>query len=120
MRPSGSARATTRYRPMAAMQSRMSRSSRLACGRTTAPTASARASAASAMDRAPGIDADPIRRQEHRDHALLGDAAAADRLDRKVGAQEYPVGDIADEVGAEERAEERERVHACRERVGLG
>src|SRR5438445_8911296 len=105
---------------MTPMKSRMSRSSRLDSGRTIAATVSARASVASAMDGGPGVDPDPIRRQEDRQHALLADSPAADQVDRKVGAQEHAVARVADQVGAEERAQERERLDAQGERVGLG
>src|SRR6266849_2006447 len=104
---------------MTPMKRRMSRSSRLASGRTIAATSSPRVSAASAMDGAPRVDADPGRRQEHREHALLGDSPAPDQVDGKVGADEHALWRIADEVGAEERAQERERVHAHREGIGL-
>src|SRR5678815_5609533 len=86
---------------MTTMKSRMSRSSRLACGRTIAASRSPRASAASAMDRAPGVDPDPIGRQEDRQHALLGDAPAADQVDGEIGAQEHAVGRVAGQVGPE-------------------
>ena len=42
------------------------------------------------MDGAPGIDADPLRRQVHRELALLGDPEAPDHVDGQVGAQEHP------------------------------
>src|SRR5207244_4909023 len=105
---------------MTPMKSRMSRSSRLDSGRTIAATVSARASVASAMDGAPGVDPDPIRRQEDRQHALLADSPAADQVDGKVGAQEHAVARVADQVGAEQRAQERERVDAQAECVGRG
>src|SRR5437667_11913689 len=104
---------------MTPMKSRMSRSSRLDSGRTIAATVSARASVASAMDGAPGVDPDPIRRQEDRQHALLADSPATDQVDGKVGAEEHAVTRVADQVGAEERAQERERVDAQGECVGL-
>src|SRR5207253_3262424 len=105
---------------MTPMKRRMSRAARLDSGRTIAATVSARASVASAMDGAPGVDPDPIRRQEDRQHALLADSTATDQVDGKVGAEEHAVARVADQVGAEERAQERERVDAQSEGVGLG
>src|SRR5882724_7059075 len=104
---------------MTPMKTRMSRSSGLASGRTTAATSADRVTAASVMDRAPGVDPDPLPRQEQRQRALLRDPQAADEIDRQVGAEEHAVHGFADEVGAEERAEERDRLHARAQRVRL-
>src|SRR6266571_6949365 len=96
---------------MTPMKTRMSRSSRLGAGLTAAPVSSTRAAAASAMDGAPGVDPDALARQDADEGALLGDVEPADEIDGQVGAQERPRG-FGDEVGAEERAEEREGLHA--------
>src|SRR5882672_8251259 len=104
---------------MTPMKRRMSRSSRLDSGRTIAVTWSARPSAASAIDGAPGVDPDPFGWQEHREHALLRDAAPPDQVDWKVGAQEDSCRRVAGEVGPEERAQEGERVHAHGQSVRL-
>src|SRR2546422_4685986 len=98
------------------MKTRMSRSSRLASGRTPAPTSTERAPAASAMERAPRIDPDPLSRQAQRQRALLRDPQAADEIDRQVSAKKHALHGVADEVGAEEGAEERERFHPCAQR----
>src|SRR5713101_196860 len=90
MIPSGSARAMTRYRPMTPRKTRMSRSSRLGSGRTrAAATSPGRAAAASAMDRAPGVDPDPLPRQEDGHGALLRDPETTDEIDRKIGAKKH-------------------------------
>src|SRR3989454_6719409 len=97
---------------MIPMKARMSRSWRLGSGRTTvAATSRERVAAASAMDRAPGVDPDPLSRQAKRYGALLRDPQPADEIDRKIGAEEHTLQGVAGQVGAEERAEERERVH---------
>src|SRR2546426_12732208 len=98
---------------MATMKRRMSRSSRLASGRTVAATSSPpRARAASAMNRAPGIDPDPVPRQEHRQRALFRDPHPADEIRGDVGAEEHALHALTDQVRSKERPEEREPVDA--------
>src|SRR6058998_3695272 len=105
---------------MTPRKTRMSRSSRLGFGRPrAAATSRGRAAAASAMDRAPGVDPDPLPRQEEGHGALLRDPETADEIDWKIGAKKRALQDVADEVGAEERAKERERVHPRPQRVRL-
>src|SRR3989442_9658749 len=104
---------------MIPMKARMSRSSRLGSGRTTvSATSRERVAAASAMDRAPRVDPDPLSRQAKRYGALLRDPQPADEIDRKIGAEEHTLQGVAGQVGAEERAEERERVHPRRRVFG--
>src|SRR5258706_15016712 len=104
---------------MTPMKARMSRSSRLDSGRTVAATSAPRAPTASAMDRVPGIDPDPLRRQDSRQLALLRDRPPADEVNRKIGAQEPPVHRVGHQVGPEEGAEERERVDANAHDIGV-
>src|SRR4029453_14426768 len=118
MSPSGSASATTRYRPMTPMKARMRRSSRLSSGRTTA-AATSRTAAASAMERAPRVHADPLPRHGERQDALLGDPPPAHQVHREVGADEHVPERLAHEVGAEERPQERKRVDPPREGLPL-
>src|SRR3989442_16035814 len=102
MIPSGSARAMTRYRPMTPRKTRMSRSSRLGSGRTRAvATSRERAAPASAMDRAPGVDPDPLPRQEEGHGAPLRDPATTDEIDREIGGEQHAPQGGADEGGAE-------------------
>src|SRR2546422_9496866 len=105
---------------MTPRKTRMSRSSRLGSGRTRVAVSSrGRAAAASAMDRAPGVDPDPLPRQEEGHGALLRDPETTDEIDGKIGAKKHALQGVADEVGAEERAEKRERVHPRPQRVRL-
>src|SRR5262245_64274150 len=93
---------------MTPMKRRMSRSSRLGAGLTSAPTSPPRAAAASAMDGAPGIDPQALGQQDADEGALLGDVEAAHEIDGQVGAQERSRGRGGHQVSAEERAQERE------------
>src|SRR5438034_3573831 len=105
---------------MTPRKTRMSRSSRLGSGRTkAAATSRGRAAAVSAMDRAPGVDPDPLPRQEEGHGGLLRDPEPTDEIDGKIGAKKHTLQGVADEVGAEERAEKRERVHPRPQRVRL-
>src|SRR5262245_65928160 len=103
---------------MTPMKARMSQSSRLDWGRTTAVTSTGWATAVSAMDGAPRIDPDPLAGQDHRDRALFGQIQPANEVNRKVGAQEHAVHGVAREVGAEERAEEGQGVDPGRQHIG--
>src|SRR2546421_12746735 len=104
---------------MTPMKARMSRSSRLDSGRTAVATSAPRATAASAMDRVPGIDPDPLRRQEGRQLTLLRDRQPANEVHREIGAKERSVHGVGHDVGTEERAQEREGVHPDPHDVGL-
>src|SRR5712691_10050102 len=104
---------------MMPIRARLPHSSRLSWGRTSGAAATARAVAASAMGGAPGIDPDAVFGQADREGVVLRDPQSADHVHREVGAEPGVAQRVADELRAEERAEEDYRVHPRREGVRL-
>src|SRR6266849_6342001 len=106
---------------MTPIRARLPHSSRLSWGRTsgTATASSARAVAAAAMGGAPGIDPDAVLGQADGEGMVLRDPPPADHVHREVGAEPGVAQRVADELRAEERAEEDYGVHPRRERVRL-
>src|SRR5712691_2368277 len=106
---------------MTPIRARLPHSSRLSWGRTSgaATTSPARAGTASAMGGAPGVDPDAVLGQAEREGVVLRDPQAADQVHREIGAEPGVAQRIADELRAEERAEEDHRLHPRRERVWL-
>src|SRR6267143_2842132 len=99
---------------MTPIRARLPHSSRLSWGRTSgaAATSPARAVAASAMSGALGVDPDAVLGQAEREGGVLRDAQPADHVHREVGAEPGVAQRPADELRAEERAEEDHGVHA--------